>query len=74
MRFLLQERFNRKSALDDISNVCRQTGDGILIHFSICLQYRVQYMYEGLDGGVWNSLISKNLVHYSLSLKCLLIL
>ena len=25
--------------------------------------------YEGLDGGVWNSLISKNLVHYSLSLK-----
>ena len=29
---------------------------------------------EGLDGGVWNSLISKNLAHYSLSLKCLLIL
>ena len=25
-------------------------------------------------GGVWNSLISKNLAHYSLSLKCLLIL
>ena len=31
-------------------------------------------VYEGLDGGVWNSLISKNLAHYSLSLKCLLIL
>ena len=31
---------------------------------------------EGLDGGggVWNSLISKNLAHYSLSLKFLLIL
>ena len=29
---------------------------------------------EGLDGGVWNSLISKNLAHYSLSLKVLLIL
>ena len=34
---------------------------------------------EGLDWGggagrVWNSLISKNLAHYSLSLKCLLIL
>ena len=25
-------------------------------------------------GGVWNSLISKNLAHYSLSLNCLLIL
>ena len=35
------------------------------------------YINEGLDGGgggVWNSLISKNLVHYSLSLKYLLIL
>ena len=31
-------------------------------------------MHEGLDGGVWNSLISKNLAHYSLSLKFLLIL
>ena len=36
-------------------------------------------MYEGLDvggggGGVWNSLINKNLAHYSLSLKFLLIL
>ena len=38
--------------------------------------------YDGLDGGgggwggagVWNSLISKNLAHYSLSLKFLLIL
>ena len=37
--------------------------------------------HEGLDGvgavgggGVWNSLISKNLAHYSLSLKFLLIL
>ena len=30
--------------------------------------------YEGLDGGVWNSLISKNLALYSLSLKFLLIL
>ena len=39
--------------------------------------------YEGLDGGrsgrgggggVWNSLISKNLAHYSPSLKFLLIL
>ena len=29
---------------------------------------------EGLDGGVMNSQISKNLTHYSLSLKCLLIL
>ena len=29
---------------------------------------------EGLDGGFWNSLISKNLTHYSLSLKLLLIL
>ena len=33
------------------------------------------YLVEGLDGGgVWNSLISKNLAHYSLSLKFLLIL
>ena len=34
-------------------------------------------LFEGLDGGgggVWNSLISKNLTHYSLSLKFLLIL
>ena len=33
-------------------------------------------VFEGLDGGggVWNSLISKNLAHYSLSLKYLLIL
>ena len=37
--------------------------------------------YEGLDvngggggGGFWNALISKHLAHYSLSLKCLLIL
>ena len=35
---------------------------------------RGQLTYEGLDGGVWNSLISKNLAHYSLSLKFLLIL
>ena len=26
-------------------------------------------VHEGLDGGVWNSLISENLAHYSLSLK-----
>ena len=31
-------------------------------------------MFEGLDGGIWNSLISKDLAHYSLSLKFLLIL
>ena len=31
-------------------------------------------IYEGLGGGFWNSLISKNLAHYSLSLKFLLIL
>ena len=31
-------------------------------------------LYEGLDMGVWNSLISKNLAHYSLSLNILLIL
>ena len=28
----------------------------------------------GGGAGVWNSLISKNLAYYSLSLKCLLIL
>ena len=28
----------------------------------------------GSGWGVWNSLISKNLAHYSLSLKCLVIL
>ena len=33
-----------------------------------------QHINEGLDGGVWNSLISKNLAHYSRSLKFLLIL
>ena len=44
-------------------------------------QYFPVEVDEGLDGrdkgrgaGVWNSLISKNLAHYSLSLKCLLIL
>ena len=31
-------------------------------------------MKEGLDGGVWNSLISKNLAHDSVSLRCLLFL
>ena len=31
-------------------------------------------IYESLDGGVWNSLISKSLAHCSLSLKFLLIL
>ena len=36
-------------------------------------------VYEGLDGGgggggAWNSLINKNLAHYSLSLSFLLIL
>ena len=40
---------------------------------------KLRYLsHEGLDGGggggVWNSLISKNLAHYSLSLKFLLIL
>ena len=35
---------------------------------------KVLSRYEGLDGGVSNSLISKNLAHYSLSLKFLLIL
>ena len=34
----------------------------------------IKYINEGLDGGIWNSLISKNLAHYSLSLKFLLIL
>ena len=29
---------------------------------------------NGVGGGVWNSLISKNLAHYSLSLRVLLIL
>ena len=38
-------------------------------------QYVPVELDEGLDrGGVWNSLISKNLAHYSLSLKFLLIL
>ena len=31
-------------------------------------------LYGGGGGGVWNSLIIKNLAHYSLSLKFLLIL
>ena len=31
-------------------------------------------LYEGVDGGIWNSLISKNLALYCLSLKFLLIL
>ena len=38
-------------------------------------KYMNTYMYEDLDGrGVWNSLISKILAHYSLSLNILLIL
>ena len=38
-------------------------------------EYKVlRDIVEGLDVGVWNSLISKNLAHYSLSLKFLLIL
>ena len=41
-------------------------------------QYFPIELDEGLDGGegggVWNSLISKNLAHYSLSLKFLPIL
>ena len=38
------------------------------------VDFPVYALSEGLDGGVWNSLISKNLAHYSLSLKFLLIL
>ena len=38
------------------------------------LVYGLVVIHEGLDGGVWNSLISKNLAHYSLSLTFLLIL
>ena len=39
-------------------------------------QYFPVELDEGLDGGgvFWNSLISKNLAHYSLSLNFLLIL
>ena len=44
----------------------------------ICMQtfciLNIRNINESLDGRVWNSLISKNLAHYSLSLKCLLIL
>ena len=38
--------------------------------------FGVSPVNEGLDegGGVWNSLISKNSAHYSLSLKFLLII
>ena len=44
-------------------------------HITLCTdQLAFGSMHEGLDGGVWNSLISKNLAHYSLSLKFLLIL
>ena len=32
-------------------------------------QFWLNSYVEGLDGGIWNSLISKNLAHYSLSLK-----
>ena len=33
-----------------------------------------QYLWLRVWMGVWNPLISKNLAHYSLSLKCVLIL
>ena len=53
--------------------------DGQLLRLEIaCLKLAMSY--EGLDGGrgkggggVWNSLISKKLAQYSLSLKCMLI-
>ena len=47
-----------------------------LISTLVYVRYRSwrSYMIEGLDGGFWNSLISKNLTHYSLSSKFLLIL
>ena len=47
---------------------------------TIALTQSHRVIVEGLDGGggeegsVWNSLISKNLAHYSLSLNLLLIL
>ena len=52
----------------------------ILIKLHVSLKYifcslKRCIIHEGLDGGgVSNSLISKNLAHYSLSLKFLLIL
>ena len=43
-----------------------------------CYSFATNRIDESLDGeggsGVWNSLISKNLAHYSLSLGFLLIL
>ena len=42
--------------------------------FAVRMKKHLVISYEGLDGVVWNSLISKILAHYSLSLKCLLIL
>ena len=40
---------------------------------NISAKFQLYPPYKGLDGGIWNSLISKNLAHYSLSLKVLLI-
>ena len=46
----------------------------IFIIYFLMLSIFIAIMKEGLDRGVSNSLISKNLAHYSLSLKFLLIL
>ena len=49
----------------------------IIVDFCIGSSHRIQWKrvwMGGGGGGVWNSLISKNLAHYSLSLKFLLIL
>ena len=55
---------------------------GTLVSMSTNLNFNTHIRGSGWGAGrggagmgcVWNSLISKNLVHYSLSLKCLLIL
>ena len=42
--------------------------------FYVLGDFNLRDIDEGLDLGVWNSLISKHLAHYSLSLTFLLIL
>ena len=41
--------------------------------FAVRMKKHLVISYEGLDGVVWNSLISKDLAHYSLSLSLLIL-
>ena len=78
-----------KRILDETGDLHTRAALDILRQLSFCRfhNYTAVAITEGLDGGgsgrgrgsgagggVWNSLISKNLAHYSLSLNFLLIL